>query len=492
MKLFGLSLIASLAAASPMKAMTPEPRAWGFCDNPGRLIALSIDAHGQIAEEDPDNIRKYGGYKFLDFLTALNETTDISKADKVSVIAYKEWSETFVGDPNADDSARNLITRMGAEGFSELRYAFGVADRELEKMGSDQDRRGLVMIGASFAENQGWVADEVNNLKNKGIRINYAQLTVHDDRRVKGIDPGVANAIRETGGIAMEIKNKEDMDKFFHDATTNGLTHNDNKCKRTDIPKSGGPLGNDIHNVGQCISDNEAVYTYKPTSEDRNLVENLEYNIELVSTERPTVIVATFINKVTGQTSSVTISKRNPFGRLTGQVRPPEEIEVRVKVTGADQNDCQYKINSNIKPTNPKPSTSSQAPPPPSSSAPPPTSSSNPPPTSSSNPPPTSSSNPPPTSSSNPPPSSSATLSTSSSTQPTPSASSACPTNATSTVIQTSTIVSTVTQTATGNATQTVTVTQSASSSPTPTGDNCICKCKCDQKGAQPMPRFEL
>lgn len=475
-KFLGLSILAGLATASPMRAQVPQPRAWGFCENPGRHIALCIDAHAVMADDDPERIRVDGGLGFLDFLTALNETTDITKADKVTVLAIRDRSDVFVGDPNADDSARNLVSNIGAYGLGEPRYALQAGATELEKMGNDPDRRGLVLLTNGLAENQGWVAVEVNNLKNKGIRVSYGQIAVRGGRMVRGIDTAVANAVKDAGGIAMQINNRDDMAKFVRDVTTNGLTHNDNKCKRTDIPPSGGPLGNDHENRGQCIADNEAVYTYTPASQDRNLVENLEYSIELISTDRPTVIVATFINKVTGQTSSVTISKRNPFGKLKGQVRPPEEIEVRVKVTGADQNDCEYKINSNIKPVNPpEPTTSSHIPPDPTTSSQAP-------------PDPTTSQSPPdPTTSPEPSPS------TSSSVEPSPSASSSeCPAGATSTIVETSTVVSTVVQTETATATATQTVTETQTGNPTPTGDNCICKCQCDQKGAQPMPRFEL
>lgn len=475
MKFLGLSLLASVALAAPAQLQARGNANPENCDNPGRVISIILDSSGSTATSDSEKLRIAGGKDLVDYLTSASETTDKNKADTVSVVSFDTSAtvEYAQGDPN--EQAKQALSGVDSNGGTDIAEGL-IAGLKQVTASNPGNRGGIIIFTDGLDGMTNDIVEQINKAKAANIRVSWGHT--HSPYKTGGgglidsIFGGIANlinaganmvsgqadgkinerisaAVLATGGTISIISNSQSQREFVQQVIKNGLTNNDGKCSGNDIGESGGPLINDVTTLGLCSKNAKAVFTYSPKSQK----EQLAFAVALVSKNSPVNIQATFTNKATGQTSTVTVNKGQVTAALQGEANPGEQVEVVINTSNAYSNECQYSVTLQTKPGGePIPIPSSTATPstpppnPPSTSVPPPTSSATP-----STPPP----NPP--STSVPPPATSA-----SECPPAPPA-----------------------QTVTNTVTTTSTVTGPAPSST-------VCICKCDAPGAKPLPKFEL
>lgn len=69
--LAGFSLFAMVVSALPASPRAQQQ----VCDNPGRFVAIVIDASGSQVDNDPNNVRLQGAQQIIASLTPANQAT---------------------------------------------------------------------------------------------------------------------------------------------------------------------------------------------------------------------------------------------------------------------------------------------------------------------------------------------------------------------------------------------------------------------------------
>lgn len=486
MKLLGVSVLATAALAAPMTPIMARGAAGQVCDNPGRVVSIVLDSSGSTKSSDPNRLRIQGGIDLLDYLTSQSEATATNKADTVSVVDFdlKATVDYAQGDPN--QAARDALQAIDSDGGTAIPIGIEAGLNEILK-NNPGNRGGMILFTDGQDPNVDGIVGQINRAKAAGVRISIGHsgsdkeepvangssggiswlvnevagwLTNHPKTVVhNGLDKRISQAALNSGGTVAIITSPDALRNFVHQVIKNGITNNDGKCSGNDIGESGGPLIKDVSSLGLCSKNAEAVFTYSPTTQS----EELTFDVTLLSKESTVSIDATFTNKATGQTSSVSVNKGNLIGQLSGNAVAGQQVEVRIRTSNANSNECQYSV---------KLLTKGSGGPAPSSEAPPPSSSAAPIPSSSAAPEPSSSAIPEPSSSAAPEPSSAVPI-PSSSVSPSPApTSSECPAPPAASTVTTTTAT-------------TVTITGAAPSAT-------VCICKCDAPGAKPLPKFEL
>lgn len=479
MKLLGVSVLATAAIAAPMTPITARGTAGQVCDNPGRAVSIVLDSSGSTMSSDPNRLRIQGGLDLLDYLTSQSEATATNKVDTVSVVDFdlKATVGYAQGDPN--QAARDALQAIDSVGGTSIPLGIEAGLNEILK-NNPGNRGGMILFTEGQDPNVDGIVGQINRAKAAGVRISIGHsgedkeqpvangssggiswlfnevtgwLTNHPKTVVhNGLDKRISQAALNSGGTVSIITSPDALRNFVHQVIKNGITNNDGQCSGNDIGESGGPLIKDVSSLGLCSKNAEAVFTYSPTTQS----EDLTLDVTLLSKESTVSIDATFTNKATGQSSSVSVNKGNLIGQLSGNAVAGQQVEVRIRTSNANSNECQYSVKLLTNGSGGPVPTSSSAPPPSSSPAPPPSSSAVPEPSSSAAP---------------EPPSAVPVPSSSASPSPVPT-SSECPAPPAA-----STVTTTVATT--------VTVTGAAPSAT-------ICICKCDAPGAKPLPKFEL
>ncbi|EKD05575.1 hypothetical protein A1Q2_00125 [Trichosporon asahii var. asahii CBS 8904] len=368
MKFLGLSLLASVALAAPAQLEARGNSQPENCDNPGRVISIILDSSGSTATSDHEKLRIAGGKDLVDYLTSASEATDKNKADTVSVVSFDSTPKVEYPQGDANEQAKKALDGVDSSGGTNIAKGL-TAGIEQVAAANPGNRGGVIIFTDGLDSNTDGIVKQINKAKEAGIRVSWG----HTNSPYKGggsgliggilggitnlitgglnamsgesgkLDQRISEAVLASGGTASIISNSQSQREFVQQVIKNGLTNNDGKCGGNDIGESGGPLINDVTTLGLCSKNAQAVFTYSPKSQH----EQLTFAINLVSQNSPVNIQATYTNKATGQTSTVTVNKGQASGALQGEANPGEQVEVVINTSNADSNACQYSTVTN-------------------------------------------------------------------------------------------------------------------------------------------------
>jgi hypothetical protein len=497
MKFFaGLSILAAVASALPYNNEVPtllKARAGEVCVKPGRIVSIVIDSSGSNSDTDPNNLRLAGAKEIVNYLTPASKATANNKADVVAVVDFDTRARVdyALGDPTG---AYGPIDSIDSVGGTDVAVGLRAGLAQVAKGGSaTADRTGIVMFTDGLDSSKSDMLRALAQAKSQGVRVSWGHLyqpKVEQTKTHKGllgwlwnwsssssssssggpIDPDISAAVLKTGGTVSMIATPQAQLDFVAQVLKNGITNNDGKCSGLDIDEGGGPVVPDINTMGLCSNTASAVFTYSPKSTN----ENLDFAVELVSKSNPVQLKAVYLNKATGDTTTVIVNSGQAIGHLIGKAAPGQEVTLTVTPSGAtDTQTCQYSVGLVAKPDT-APGTST--------------------------PPvvvPTTTATPPvvvPTTTATPPVVVPTTTATPPVVVPTTSACPTGPAGPAETIVQTvmNTVFSTVIQTVAGPTSTIVSTVVQTITGSAPTATASVCMCACTVPGAKPFPKFEL
>ncbi|EJT50176.1 hypothetical protein A1Q2_04516 [Trichosporon asahii var. asahii CBS 8904] len=354
MKFLGVSILATAAFAAPLQA---RGTAGQVCDNPGRVVSLVLDSSSSTEDTDPNRLRIQGGLELLDYLTSASEATEKNKADTVSIVSFDQAAklEYPQGDPN--DVARAKLSAIDSVGMTKIYRGIRLGLDQILKS-NPGNRGGLILFTDGQDTSLEEAVEQINRATAAGVRVSIGHTSVDEKQAaanqgglsgiisevgrwfsgppknglVTPLDERISQAALASGGTVSVLTSQEAQKEFVQQVIKNGITNNDGKCSGNDIGESGGPLINNVHSLGLCSKNAEAVFTYSPKSQS----EELTFEVNLHSKESTVNIDATFINKATGQTSTIAINKNNLFGELKGAATAGQECEKPVCMCKCD------------------------------------------------------------------------------------------------------------------------------------------------------------
>ncbi|KAI9746954.1 MAG: hypothetical protein M1815_004831 [Lichina confinis] len=203
----------------------------------GRKIGIVIDASYSMTDNDPDEVRLDAAKGLANTLVSPGEATDDKPADLLTVVDFANEDSARVryelGDPAGATAA---IERIFPRGGTFIGGGVQVAIDELAKDGTTGNRTGIVILSDGEDDPPELVPETVAEIERAGqlgIRVSFGFLQVLPEGTdvssglVVNQDPGIQNAVLQTGGSMATINTASNFAAFLAQILSTGLTSDD-------------------------------------------------------------------------------------------------------------------------------------------------------------------------------------------------------------------------------------------------------------------------
>ena len=299
----------------------------------GRKIGIVIDASGSMSNSDPDDVRLDAAKGLADILVSPSEATDDKPADLLTVVQFSGRARVLyeLGDPAGATSA---IERPFGGGGTFIGGGVKAAIDELAKEGATANRTGIVVLTDGKDGPSTLVPETIGEIERAGklgIRVSFGFLQVLPEGTdlssglVGNQDPGIQNAVLQTGGSMATINTASNFAAFLAQILSTGLTGDDSSSGDQ------GSLFSGLTTTAQLSGTGSNSFKY-----DARAGESLNVTVRTVDDATTLVLKATL--RDLGSDTDIATAETDDTGLAVLNYTASADTALEVAVTAADPN----------------------------------------------------------------------------------------------------------------------------------------------------------